>query len=44
VEEFCGGISGRDLWNIAVPINSKDEIKLACKEERRNLLQATLFH
>jgi hypothetical protein len=30
--------------NIAVPINSKDEIKLACKEERGNLLQETLFY
>jgi hypothetical protein len=44
VEEFCGDISGRDLWNIAVPINSKDEIKLACREESGNLLQATLFY
>jgi hypothetical protein len=42
--EFCGGISGRDLWNIAVPINSEDEIKLACREQGGNLLQTTLFY
>jgi hypothetical protein len=44
VREFCGGISGRDLWNIAVRINSEDEIKLACGEQSRNLLQATLLY
>jgi hypothetical protein len=44
VETFCGAISGADLWNIAVTINSRDEIKLACEEESGNLLQTTLYY
>jgi len=37
-------ISGADLWNTAVTINSRGEIKLAGREGSGNVLQTTLYY